>query len=53
MSVVDLQELEEVKGLLLKGQQEVLGRIVRYAAPRLPKAGKTRIVIDRDPVSLL
>ena len=39
--------------VLLKGQQEVLGRIVRYAATRLPRAGKTRIVIDRDPVSLL
>jgi len=39
--------------VLLKGQQEVLGRIVRYAARRLPRAGKTRIVIDRDPVSLL
>jgi primosomal protein N' (replication factor Y) len=39
--------------VLLKGQQEVLGRIVRYAAGRLPRAGKTRIVIDRDPASLL
>ena len=39
--------------VLLKGQPEVLGRIVRYAARRLPRAGKTRIVIDRDPVSLL
>jgi primosomal protein N' (replication factor Y) len=39
--------------VLLKGPQEVLGRIVRYAARRLPRAGKTRIVIDRDPVSLL
>jgi primosomal protein N' (replication factor Y) len=39
--------------VLLKGQSEVLGRIVRYAATRLPRAGKTRIVIDRDPVSLL
>jgi primosomal protein N' (replication factor Y) len=39
--------------VLLKGQQEVLGRIVRYAARRLPRVGKTRIVIDRDPVSLL
>jgi primosomal protein N' (replication factor Y) len=39
--------------VLLKGQQEVLGRIVRYAARRMPRAGKTRIVIDRDPVSLL
>ncbi len=39
--------------VLLKGPQEVLGRIVRYAARSLPRAGKTRIVIDRDPVSLL
>jgi primosomal protein N' (replication factor Y) len=39
--------------VLLKGQQDVLGRIVRYAAKRLPRAGKTRIVIDRDPVSML
>ncbi|HEU4523923.1 MAG TPA: primosomal protein N' [Gemmatimonadales bacterium] len=39
--------------VLLKGRQEVLGRIVRYAAGRLPRAGKTRIMIDRDPVSLL
>jgi primosomal protein N' (replication factor Y) len=39
--------------VLIKGQQEVLGRIVRYAARRLPRTGKTRIVIDRDPVSLL
>jgi hypothetical protein len=31
----------------------VLGRIVRYAARRLPRTGKTRVVIDRDPVSLL
>ena len=39
--------------ILLKGPQEVLGRIVRYAARRLPRGGKARIVIDRDPVSLL
>jgi primosomal protein N' (replication factor Y) len=39
--------------VLLKGQPEVLGRIVRYAARRLPRTGKTRVVIDRDPVSLL
>jgi primosomal protein N' (replication factor Y) len=39
--------------VLLKGRQDELGRIVRYAARRLPRAGKTRIVIDRDPVSLL
>jgi primosomal protein N' (replication factor Y) len=39
--------------VLLKGRSEVLGRIVRYAARRLPKEGKTRVVIDRDPASLL
>ena len=39
--------------VLLKGASEVLGRIVRYAAQRLPREGKTRVVIDRDPVSLL
>ncbi|CAN5809333.1 primosomal protein N' [soil metagenome] len=39
--------------VLLKGPSAVLGRIVRYAARRLPSAGKTRVVIDRDPVSLL
>ena len=39
--------------VLLKGASEVLGGIVRYAARRLPRMGQTRVVIDRDPVSLL
>jgi primosomal protein N' (replication factor Y) (superfamily II helicase) len=39
--------------VLLKGSSKVLGRIVRYAARRLPRVGKTRVVIDRDPMSLL
>jgi len=39
--------------VLLKGPSEELGRVVRYAAPRLRRKGSTRIVIDRDPVSLL
>jgi primosomal protein N' (replication factor Y) len=39
--------------VLLKGQSEALGRIVRYAAQRLTRAGDVRVVIDRDPVSLL
>jgi primosomal protein N' (replication factor Y) len=39
--------------VLLKGPSESLGRIVRYAARRLKRDGKTRLVIDRDPVSLL
>lgn len=39
--------------VLMKGPSEELGRVVRYAAPRLRRKGSTRIVIDRDPVSLL
>lgn len=39
--------------VLLKGPSEALGRIVRYGAQRLPRAGEVRVVIDRDPVSLL
>ncbi|MGH7578876.1 MAG: replication restart helicase PriA [Gemmatimonadales bacterium] len=39
--------------VLLKGPSEVLGAIVRYAARRLPRTGKTRVVIDRDPVTML
>jgi primosomal protein N' (replication factor Y) len=39
--------------VLLKGPAESLGRVVRYAAARLPRSRGARIVIDRDPVSLL
>jgi primosomal protein N' len=39
--------------VLLKGPSEALGRVVRYAARRLKREGSTRVVIDRDPVSLL
>ncbi|MBA3659705.1 MAG: primosomal protein N', partial [Gemmatimonadales bacterium] len=39
--------------VLLKGPTVALGRVVRYAAKRLGRAGATRLVIDRDPVSLL
>jgi primosomal protein N' (replication factor Y) len=39
--------------VLLKGPSEALGRLVRYAARRLKRDGSTRLVIDRDPVSLL
>ena len=39
--------------VLLKGPSEALGRIVRYGATRLSRAGDVRVVIDRDPVSLL
>ncbi len=39
--------------VLLKGANEEIGRVVRYAAPRLDGRGKARVVLDRDPVSLL
>jgi primosomal protein N' (replication factor Y) len=39
--------------VLLKGPSDTLGRIVRYAARRLKRDGKVRLVIDRDPVALL
>jgi len=39
--------------VLLKGPSSALGRVVRYAARRLKREGKARLVIDRDPVSLL
>jgi primosomal protein N' (replication factor Y) (superfamily II helicase) len=38
--------------VLLKGPVEEIGRVVRYAAPRLERR-KARVVLDRDPVSLL
>ena len=39
--------------VLLKGPSESLGRVVRYAARSLGRQSTTRMVIDRDPVSLL
>ena len=39
--------------VLLKGPVEEVGRVVRYAAPRLVVRRKPRVVLDRDPVSLL
>jgi primosomal protein N' (replication factor Y) len=39
--------------VLVKGPVEEIGRVVRYAAPRLEGQGKSRVVLDRDPVSLL
>jgi primosomal protein N' (replication factor Y) (superfamily II helicase) len=39
--------------VLLKGPSKSLGRVVRYAARSLRRNGTTRVVIDRDPVSLL
>jgi primosomal protein N' (replication factor Y) len=39
--------------VVLKGSRSELGRVVRYAAGRLPAGPRVRAVIDRDPVSLL
>ena len=39
--------------VLVKGPVEEIGRVVRYAAPRLEARGAARVVLDRDPVSLL
>ena len=39
--------------VLLKGPPAALGRVVRYAARRLPRRRDVRVVIDRDPVSLM
>ena len=39
--------------ILLKGATEEIGRVVRYAAPRSADLVKSRVVLDRDPTSLL
>jgi len=39
--------------LVLRGPDQALGRIVRYAASRLEGGEKVRLTIDRDPVSML
>jgi hypothetical protein len=39
--------------VLLKGAPEEIGKVVRYAAGRITSAGEIRVIIDRDPVSLL
>jgi primosomal protein N' (replication factor Y) len=39
--------------VLLKGPSTSLGRMVRYAARRLPRTRDVRVVLDRDPVSLM
>jgi primosomal protein N' (replication factor Y) len=36
-----------------KGESPAIGRVVRYAAERLQGRGGVRVVIDRDPASLL
>lgn len=39
--------------VVLRGDAEPLGRVVRYGMSRLPQPAGTRVIIDRDPVSLL
>jgi primosomal protein N' (replication factor Y) len=39
--------------VVLRGESELLGRIVRYATDKLPESPGVRVVMDRDPVSLL
>ncbi len=39
--------------VLLKGPGDGIGRVVRYAAPRLGELVPSRVVLDRDPASLL
>lgn len=39
--------------LVLKGPASLLGKLVRYVAPKLGTRGQTRTTLDRDPVSLL
>jgi primosomal protein N' (replication factor Y) len=39
--------------VLLKGPGEAIGRVVRYAAPRLDGTATVRLAIDRDPANLL
>ncbi len=50
--------LARIKGrwrwhVALRGDGEPLGRIVRYAASRLPEPAGVRVIVDRDPVSML
>lgn len=39
--------------VLLKGESSALGRVVRYAARRMPRPSGMRVGIDRDPVHLM
>ena len=39
--------------VLLKGKGEEIGRVVRYAATHLRHGRAVRVILDRDPVSLL
>lgn len=39
--------------VVLRGASDEVGKVVRYAASRITGSGKVRVVIDRDPASLL
>jgi primosomal protein N' (replication factor Y) len=39
--------------VMLRGDPHALGRLLRYAARRLPRGGEVRVIIDRDPSSVL
>ena len=39
--------------VVLKGESDEIGKVVRYSASRITSAGDLRVTIDRDPVSLL
>jgi primosomal protein N' (replication factor Y) len=39
--------------VMLRGDARDLGRLLRYAGRRLPRRGDVRVVIDRDPSSVL
>ena len=39
--------------VMLRGEPPALGRLLRYAARRLPRRGHVRVIIDRDPSSVL
>ncbi len=39
--------------VVLKGPSDEIGRVVRYAAPRVGGLVRSRVVLDRDPVTLL
>jgi len=50
--------LARIKGrwrwhVVVRGEGAALGRVVRYAAGRLPQPRGTRVIIDRDPVTML
>jgi primosomal protein N' (replication factor Y) len=50
--------LARIKGrwrwhVVLKGPTEEIGRVTRYAAGRITSGGEPRVVVDRDPGSML